>query len=69
MCTYKEKKTEPSEMLQLDGYTVDYIEAASGKTNAAPRIASSQRISLVLFRFFVTILKLDSKLILLLLQK
>ena len=31
MCSYKEKKTEPSEMLQLDGYTVDYIEAASGK--------------------------------------
>lgn len=30
MCSYKEKKTEPSEMLQLDGYTVDYIEAASG---------------------------------------
>ena len=30
MCTYKEKKTEPSEMMQLDGYTVDYIEPASG---------------------------------------
>lgn len=30
MCTYKEKKSEPSEMMQLDGYTVDYIEAASG---------------------------------------
>ena len=30
MCSYKEKKTEPSEMFQLDGYTVDYIEAASG---------------------------------------
>ncbi|XP_046655109.1 calcium-dependent secretion activator-like isoform X6 [Daphnia pulicaria] len=29
MCSYKEKKTEPSEMFQLDGYTVDYIEAAS----------------------------------------
>ncbi|BES90668.1 DUF1041 [Nesidiocoris tenuis] len=29
MCTYKEKKTEPSEMMQLDGYTVDYIESAS----------------------------------------
>ncbi|XP_015602343.1 calcium-dependent secretion activator isoform X2 [Cephus cinctus] len=29
MCSYKEKKTEPSEMMQLDGYTVDYIEAAS----------------------------------------
>ncbi len=31
MCSYKEKKSEPTEMLQLDGYTVDYIEAASGK--------------------------------------
>lgn len=30
MCTYKEKKSEPSEMMQLDGYTVDYIEPASG---------------------------------------
>ncbi|KAH8269809.1 hypothetical protein KR018_011643 [Drosophila ironensis] len=29
MCSYKEKKAEPSEMMQLDGYTVDYIEAAS----------------------------------------
>jgi hypothetical protein len=32
MCSYKEKKSEPTEMLQLDGYTVDYIEAASGKS-------------------------------------
>nr|CAD7395446.1 unnamed protein product [Timema poppensis] len=32
MCSYKEKKAEPSEMMQLDGYTVDYIEPASGKT-------------------------------------
>lgn len=31
MCSYKEKKSEPSEMSQLDGYTVDYIESASGK--------------------------------------
>lgn len=31
MCTYKEKKSEPSEMMQLDGYTVDYIEPASGE--------------------------------------
>ncbi|KAI4484228.1 hypothetical protein M0804_007684 [Polistes exclamans] len=29
MCSYKEKKSEPSEMMQLDGYTVDYIEAIS----------------------------------------
>ena len=31
ICSYKEKKSEPSEMLQLDGYTVDYIEPAGGK--------------------------------------
>jgi hypothetical protein len=31
MCSYKEKKSEPSEMMQLDGYTVDYIEPASGE--------------------------------------
>lgn len=30
MCSYKEKKSEPAEMSQLDGYTVDYIESASG---------------------------------------
>uniref|UniRef100_W8B7P6 Calcium-dependent secretion activator n=1 Tax=Ceratitis capitata TaxID=7213 RepID=W8B7P6_CERCA len=29
MCSYKERKSEPSEMMQLDGYTVDYIEVAS----------------------------------------
>lgn len=33
MCSYKEKKSEPSEMMQLDGYTVDYIEASNGKKN------------------------------------
>ena len=32
MCCYKERKTDQWEMLQLDGYTVDYIEAASGKS-------------------------------------
>ncbi|XP_076760402.1 calcium-dependent secretion activator 1 isoform X3 [Xylocopa sonorina] len=29
MCSYKEKRSEPSEMMQLDGYTVDYIEPLS----------------------------------------
>ena len=32
ICSYKEKKSEPSEMLQMDGYTVDYIEPAGGET-------------------------------------
>ncbi|CAK9825694.1 Calcium-dependent secretion activator [Anthophora retusa] len=29
MCSYKVKRGEPSEMMQLDGYTVDYIEPVS----------------------------------------
>lgn len=29
MCSYRERKSEPTEMMQLDGYTVDYIEAVS----------------------------------------
>jgi len=28
ICSYKEKKADPSAMMQLDGYTVDYIEPA-----------------------------------------
>lgn len=31
LCSYKDKKSEPAEMMQLDGFTVDYIEPASGK--------------------------------------
>jgi hypothetical protein len=31
ICSYKEKKSDPSEMMQLDGYTVDYIEPAGGR--------------------------------------
>ena len=30
ICNYKERKNDPAEMLQLDGYTVDYIEPAGG---------------------------------------
>lgn len=26
MCSYREKKPDPTEMLQLDGFTVDYCE-------------------------------------------
>ncbi len=31
ICSYKEKKSDPSEMMRLDGYTVDYIEPAGGQ--------------------------------------
>ena len=33
ICSYKEMKSDPSEMMQLDGYTVDYIEPAGGKAS------------------------------------
>lgn len=31
MCSYREKQAEPTEMMQLDGYTVDYCEAVNGR--------------------------------------
>lgn len=30
MCSYREKKSEPQELLQLDGYTVDYSDPQPG---------------------------------------
>ncbi|RMX58014.1 hypothetical protein pdam_00020415, partial [Pocillopora damicornis] len=31
MCSYREKSAEPTEMMHLEGYTVDYCEAVSGE--------------------------------------
>ena len=36
ICSYKEKKSDPSEMMRLDGYTVDYIEPAGGEREREP---------------------------------
>jgi hypothetical protein len=30
MCSYIEKKSEPTDMMQLDGYTVDYSDKPIG---------------------------------------
>lgn len=30
MCSYREKKAEPVELLQLEGYTVDYTDPQPG---------------------------------------
>ncbi len=30
MCSYREKKVDPTEMMQVDGYTVDYCEPTGG---------------------------------------
>jgi hypothetical protein len=31
MCSYREKKPDPTEMMQLDGFTVDYCEQIPGE--------------------------------------
>ena len=31
MCSYREKKPDPTEMMQLDGFTVDYCEPMGGR--------------------------------------
>lgn len=33
MCSYREKKSEPQELLQLDGYTVDYSDPQPGEAS------------------------------------
>lgn len=30
ICSYRKKQAEPTEMMELDGYTVDYCQAISG---------------------------------------
>jgi hypothetical protein len=30
MCSYKEKKSDPTEMTTLDGHTIDYTEPVTG---------------------------------------
>ncbi|KAG2459874.1 CAPS2 protein, partial [Polypterus senegalus] len=34
MCSYRQKKSEPHELMQLEGYTVDYTEPQPGLTGA-----------------------------------
>lgn len=34
MCSYREKKAEPVELLQLDGYTVDYTDPQPGEASS-----------------------------------
>lgn len=38
MCSYREKKPDPTEMMQLDGFTVDYCEQVPGLSPFSPNI-------------------------------
>ena len=31
MCSYRERKPDPTEMMQLDGFTVDFCEPVPGR--------------------------------------
>ena len=35
MCSYRERKPDPTEMMQLDGFTVDYCEPQPGNAPLA----------------------------------
>ena len=47
ICSYKEKKSDPSEMLQLDGYTVDYIEPAGGRLKKIGKLRSFKTVHII----------------------
>lgn len=34
MCSYREKKSEPQELMQLEGYTVDYTDPHPGNSES-----------------------------------
>lgn len=43
MCSYREKKAEPQELLQLDGYTVDYTDPQPGTGWQPPRVPTTPK--------------------------
>ena len=35
MCSYREKKSDPTEIMQLDGFTVEYCDQVQGEKSTA----------------------------------
>lgn len=54
MCSYREKKSEPTEMMQLDGYTVDYIEPVTGILFIATFLSQIVIVEMRRLRFFLS---------------
>lgn len=44
MCSYREKKSEPQELMQLEGYTVDYTAPHTGTSHDFEVDAEAQYI-------------------------
>ncbi|KAH9643917.1 hypothetical protein HF086_016467 [Spodoptera exigua] len=53
LCSYKDKKSEPAEMMQLDGFTVDYIELASAQLIVGQGKANKKTIELEGAKYFM----------------
>uniref|UniRef100_A0AAR2LN38 Calcium dependent secretion activator 2 n=1 Tax=Pygocentrus nattereri TaxID=42514 RepID=A0AAR2LN38_PYGNA len=49
MCSYREKKSEPQELMQLDGYTVDYSEPQPGLQGGKAFFSAVKEGDLVVF--------------------
>ncbi|KAF4081395.1 hypothetical protein AMELA_G00160880 [Ameiurus melas] len=49
MCSYREKKTEPHELMQLDGYTVDYSDPQPGLQGGQVFFSAVKEGDLVVF--------------------
>ncbi|XP_076863422.1 calcium-dependent secretion activator 2 isoform X2 [Brachyhypopomus gauderio] len=49
MCSYREKKSEPHELMQLDGYTVDYSEQQPGLQGGRAFFSAVKEGDLVVF--------------------
>jgi len=41
MCSYRERKHDPTDILQLDGHTVDYCDPLEGRHSAVYRLTWS----------------------------
>lgn len=52
LCSYHEKKGEPHEMIQLDGYTVDYCEKPSGMSHVLISMSQKGSVQKVIFSDF-----------------
>ena len=55
MCSYKEKKSDPTEMSTLDGYTVDYTEPVTGQYAFSSALNKGTLIDCVLSNMVLTV--------------
>lgn len=55
MCSYREKKAEPVELLQLDGYTVDYTDPQPGNGSRNTQLCSAWQQAKLRKKKYITV--------------